>query len=209
MSAPRPSQVGEAVPLVNIANLLTVSRLVLVPVFLVALFEGGGESLGWRLAASAVFVVASVTDHIDGKLARGRGLVTDFGKIADPIADKALTGSALVGLSVLGQLWWWVTIVIAVREVGVTLLRFWVLSDGVIAASRGGKVKTFTQILAIGLYLLPLPGPPGGAADIVRWVVLGVALLLTVGTGIDYVVRALRMRAARDSADAVASETAS
>jgi CDP-diacylglycerol--glycerol-3-phosphate 3-phosphatidyltransferase len=179
------------VPLLNVANVLTMSRLVLVPVFLVALFTDGGHQVGWRLVASAVFALASVTDHLDGNLARSRGLVTDFGKIADPIADKALTGAALVGLSLLGELWWWVTVVIAVREVGVTLLRFWVIRHGVIPASRGGKAKTLVQIVAIGAYLLPVPH----WFDPARWTLMGVAVALTVVTGVDYVVRAVRLRA--------------
>ena len=184
-----------AVPLLNIANVLTVSRLVMVPFFLLALFTGGGQDLLWRLVAFGVFVIASITDRIDGDLARKHGLVTDFGKIADPIADKALTGSALVGLSVLGELPWWVTIVIAVREVGVTVLRFWVIRRGVIPASRGGKAKTLMQIVAIGFYLLPLPP----WLLFIRWVTMGVALLLTVVTGADYVVRAFRLRAVAET----------
>jgi CDP-diacylglycerol--glycerol-3-phosphate 3-phosphatidyltransferase len=180
-----------AVPLLNIANVLTVSRLVIVPFFLLALFTGGGTDLLWRMVAFGLFVIASITDRIDGDLARKHGLVTDFGKIADPIADKALTGSALVGLSILGDLPWWVTIVIAVRELGVTLLRFWVIRHGVIPASRGGKAKTLMQIVAIGFYLLPLPP----WLLFVRWVTMGVALLLTVVTGVDYVIRAFRLRA--------------
>jgi CDP-diacylglycerol---glycerol-3-phosphate 3-phosphatidyltransferase len=179
------------VPILNVANVLTVSRLVLVPVFLLALFADGGDHTGWRLIASLVFAVASITDHLDGNIARSRGLVTDFGKIADPIADKALTGSALIGLSALGELPWWVTVVIAVREIGVTLLRFWVIRHGVIPASRGGKAKTLVQLIAIGLYLLPLPDGFGP----VRWVVMGLAVVLTVVTGVDYVVRAVRLRA--------------
>ncbi|WP_199439004.1 CDP-diacylglycerol--glycerol-3-phosphate 3-phosphatidyltransferase [Umezawaea beigongshangensis] len=203
----------DAVPLLNIANVLTVSRLVLVPVFLFALFTGDGTDLRWRLTAFVVFAVASFTDHVDGNLARKHGLITDFGKIADPIADKALTGAALVGLSLLGELPWWVTIVIAVREVGVTLLRFWVIRHGVIPASRGGKAKTMAQVLAIGLYLLPLPV----VVDPLSWFVMGVALLLTVVTGVDYVIRALRLRARgrravagapATAAEAAASETA-
>lgn len=180
-----------AIPLVNVANVLTVSRLILVPVFLVALFAGGGHSTSWRLIAALVFTVASVTDNLDGWLARKLGLVTDFGKIADPIADKALIGGALVGLSVLGDLPWWVTIVIAVREIGITLLRFWVIKYGVIAASLGGKWKTLLQIVGIGLFVLPLPHfvDPG------RWLILGAAIALTVVTGVDYVVRAIRLRA--------------
>jgi CDP-diacylglycerol--glycerol-3-phosphate 3-phosphatidyltransferase len=180
-----------AIPLVNVANVLTVTRLVLVPVFLLTLFAGGGHSTGWRLVATLVFVVASITDNLDGRLARKLGLVTDFGKIADPIADKALIGSALVGLSVLGDLPWWVTIVIAAREIGITLLRFWVIRFGVIPASRGGKLKTLTQIVAIGLFLLPL----SGAVDVVSWLIMSAALVLTVVTGLDYVVQAVRLRA--------------
>jgi CDP-diacylglycerol---glycerol-3-phosphate 3-phosphatidyltransferase len=178
------------VPLVNIANILTVSRLVLVPVFLLTLFAAD-ESTGWRLTAALVFAVASVTDNIDGRLARKYGLVTDFGKVIDPIADKALTGAALFGLSILGELPWWITITIAVRELGITLLRFWVIRYGVIAASYGGKAKTLAQIVAIGMFLLPLPG----WFDPVEWTAMGIALVLTIVTGVDYVVRAIRLRA--------------
>jgi CDP-diacylglycerol--glycerol-3-phosphate 3-phosphatidyltransferase len=185
--APAPRRV----PLLNLANVLTVTRLALVPVFLVALFAGGGRDVVWRLVAALIFVAASITDHVDGNIARSRGLVTDFGKIADPIADKVLTGSALVGLSVLGALPWWVMGVIAVREIGVTLLRFWVIRHGVIAASRGGKVKTLMQVIAIALYLLPFPD--WGA--LLRWPAMGAALVLTVLTGVDYVVQAMRLRA--------------
>jgi CDP-diacylglycerol--glycerol-3-phosphate 3-phosphatidyltransferase len=189
--APAAAPVPTPVPLVNVANMLTVSRLVLVPVFLITLFVGDGHQIGWRLVATGVFAVASITDHFDGNLARSRGLVTDFGKIADPIADKALTGAALIGLSILGELPWWVTVVIAVREVGVTLLRFWVIRHGVIPASRGGKAKTLIQIIAIVFYLLPFPG----WFDPVRWVLMGAAVVLTVVTGVDYVIRAIRLRA--------------
>jgi CDP-diacylglycerol--glycerol-3-phosphate 3-phosphatidyltransferase len=171
--------------LVNAANALTVLRLVLVPVFVACLLAGG---TGWRVAAFVVFGVASVTDLLDGRLARSRGLITDFGKIADPIADKALTGSALVTLSVLGELAWWVTAVILAREISVTLLRFWVIRRGVIAASRGGKLKTLLQVVAIALYVLP--GPPA----VVREVVMAAAVAVTVVTGVDYAVRAVRLR---------------
>ncbi|MEV4147912.1 CDP-diacylglycerol--glycerol-3-phosphate 3-phosphatidyltransferase [Amycolatopsis sp. NPDC049691] len=189
-----PAQVPVAtpVPTLNVANLLTLSRLVLVPLFVVALFTGDGHDTTWRAIATGLFAVASFTDQLDGWVARKYGLITDFGKIADPIADKALTGAALVGLSVLGELGWWVTIVIAVREIGVTLLRFWVIRHGVIPASRGGKAKTMAQIAAIVAYLLPLPA----GADPVRWALMGLALVLTVVTGVDYLVRAVRLRAA-------------
>jgi CDP-diacylglycerol--glycerol-3-phosphate 3-phosphatidyltransferase len=174
----------------NIANALTVFRLVLVPVFVVALFHGGGHLDGWRVAAWGVFALASITDRFDGDIARKRGLVTEFGKLADPIADKALIGAALIGLSALGELWWWVTIVILVREVGVTLLRFWVIRHGVIAASRGGKVKTLLQAVAIGLFVLP---HWEWLRDIAS-VVMAAAIVITLLTGADYVGRAIRLR---------------
>jgi CDP-diacylglycerol--glycerol-3-phosphate 3-phosphatidyltransferase len=189
-------------PLLNIANVLTGVRLVLVPVFLAALFTDGGTNTGWRLVASGVFALAAVTDRFDGELARSRGLVTSFGTIADPIADKALMGAALIGLSMLGQVWWWVTIVIMVREVGITVLRFSVLRHGIIPASRGGKAKTLVQTVAIGLYVLPLVELTGhgGAVDAARGAVMAVAVVLTVVTGIDYVLRAARLRSASASA---------
>jgi CDP-diacylglycerol--glycerol-3-phosphate 3-phosphatidyltransferase len=180
----------------NIANQLTVLRLLLVPVFVFCLLYDDGHSTGWRVAAWAVFVVASYTDRIDGQLARSRGLVTSFGKLADPIADKALTGAALIGLSALGLLPWWVTVVVLVREVGVTLLRFWVIRHGVIPASRGGKLKTLLQAVAIGLYLLPLSGAPASAS---AWV-MALAVIVTVVTGIDYVARAVTLRRTSDRA---------
>ena len=173
--------------LINVANALTVFRLCLVPVFIVFMLAGGD---GWRIAACGIFGLASATDFLDGELARRRGLITDFGKIADPIADKALTGSALVVLSALGELPWWVTGVILFRELAVTGLRFWVISHGVIAASRGGKAKTLLQVVAIALYILP--GPFG----VVRELVMAAALVVTVVTGADYAVRAVRLRRA-------------
>lgn len=175
--------------LFNLPNVLTMLRLVLVVPFAVALLWEDGTNTTARVIATLLFVVASVTDYVDGYIARKRNLVTTFGKIADPIADKLLTGTALIGLSVLGQLPWWVTIIILVREISVTLLRFWVIHKGVIPASRGGKWKTAAQIGAITLYLLPL----SGAAQTFAEVVMGVAVVLTVVTGLDYAVRALRI----------------
>jgi CDP-diacylglycerol--glycerol-3-phosphate 3-phosphatidyltransferase len=174
----------------NIANQLTILRLLLVPVFAVALLWDDGKSSSWRVAAFAVFAIASWTDRIDGQIARSRGLVTSFGKLADPIADKALIGTALIGLSLLDLLPWWVTAIVVVRETGVTLLRFWVIRHGVIPASRGGKLKTLLQGVAIGLYVLPLSGWLGTA----RAVVMVVAVAVTVVTGVDYVARALTLR---------------
>jgi len=186
-----------APPLLNIANVLTGVRLLLVPVFLVTLFVDHGQSVQWRLAAFGVFAVAAFTDRLDGQLARSRGLVTAFGTVADPIADKALTGSALVGLSMLGLVPWWATLLMMGREIGITLLRFAVLRHGIIPASRGGKAKTLTQAIAIGFYLLPLTELLDAdlAVAWVRGVLLGLAVVLTVGTGVDYILRAMRLRA--------------
>ena len=192
-AAPDPvASPAQTVKVVNIANGLTLLRLLLVPVFAWALVQDGGNDTTWRIIAFVIFALASITDRLDGDLARRRGLVTDVGKMADPIADKALTGTALVGLSALDLLPWWVTVVILIRELGITLLRFWVIRHGVIPASRGGKYKTFLQTVAIGLYLLPLPDWLG----VVAAVVMGAALVLTVATGVDYVVRALALRRA-------------
>jgi CDP-diacylglycerol--glycerol-3-phosphate 3-phosphatidyltransferase len=174
----------------NVANALTILRLVLVPVFLALLFHNEGLDDGWRVAAWAVFAVASATDRVDGQIARRRGLVTDFGKIADPIADKALIGAALVGLSTLDELAWWITGVVLVREIGVTALRFWVIRHGVMPASRGGKLKTLVQAVAIGLLVLPL----GGWLHDGALVVMYVAVVVTLVTGVDYVHRGLRLR---------------
>jgi CDP-diacylglycerol--glycerol-3-phosphate 3-phosphatidyltransferase len=190
---PKPDQMGDATggaPVVNIANALTLLRLLLVPAFVVLMVSHGGHADGWRVAGFVAFAVACITDVVDGDIARHRGLVTDVGKIADPIADKALTGAALICLSVLGDLSWWVTVVIGVREVGVTALRIFVIRHGVIPASRGGKLKTLIQNLAIGLYVLPLSGWP---ASLRGWV-MAVAVVITVVTGIDYVARALTLR---------------
>ena len=175
----------------NVPNALTTLRIAAVPFFGWALLTDDGRSLTWRWVSFALFVLAMITDKVDGDLARKHDLVTDFGKIADPIADKALTGSALVGLSILDVLPWWITIVIAVREVGITLLRFWVIRYGVIPASRGGKAKTLAQVIAIGLFVLP----QNDVLQLIAWVIMAVALVLTVVTGIDYVIRAFKMKA--------------
>ncbi|WP_134323163.1 CDP-diacylglycerol--glycerol-3-phosphate 3-phosphatidyltransferase [Cumulibacter soli] len=184
-----PGAPARRVSVYNIANLLTVIRILLVPVFITAMLQDGGTSIGWRWIAAGVFAIAVATDKLDGDLARKHGLVTDFGKMADPIADKALMGAALIGLSILDLLPWWVSIVILARELGITVLRFLVIRFGVIPASRGGKAKTFAQSLAIWLYILPIDGVVGT----VRWWLMGVAILLTVVTALDYVQRAIRL----------------
>lgn len=178
------------VSLWNIANILTMVRLVLVPAFVLLLLQEGGYDPVWRAWAWAAFAVAMITDIFDGHLARTYNLVTDFGKIADPIADKAIMGSALICLSALGDLPWWVTGVILFRELGITLLRFWVIRHGVIPASRGGKMKTLAQGTAAGMYVLVLTGP----LATFRFWVMAVAVVLTVVTGLDYVRQAVVLR---------------
>ena len=144
----------------NVPNALTALRIVMVPFFGWTLLHDGGESITWRIVAFAIFVAAMITDKVDGDLARKHGLVTDFGKIADPIADKAITGMAFIGLSIVGDIWWWVTIVVLLREWSVTLLRLSVLKHVVIAAARSGKLKTTLQAVALSGLALPLPHGP-------------------------------------------------
>jgi CDP-diacylglycerol--glycerol-3-phosphate 3-phosphatidyltransferase len=178
----------------NVANALTVLRLVLVPLFVWLLLRHDGTDTGTRLLATAAFLVAIITDRFDGDIARRWNMVTNFGKIADPIADKALTGAAFIGLSILGELPWWVTVVVMVREWGVTALRFWVIRHGVMPASRGGKLKTVLQAIALSIYLLPWQD-----LALVRWPAIAfmtAAVAVTLITGGDYVARALRLRAA-------------
>ncbi len=175
----------------NLANVLTLLRLVLVPIFLLALFAGGGHETVARIVAFVVFAVACITDRLDGLLARNYGMATEFGAFVDPIADKLLIGSALVGLSMLGDLPWWVTVLILTREIGVTVLRLAVIRRGVIPASWGGKIKTFVQAVAIGLFVLPL-SDLSGPFLVTASVVMAAAIVLTVVTGVDYVASTVR-----------------
>lgn len=170
----------------NLANIITVIRILLAPLFIWLLLLDDGQYGVWRYVAAALFIVAIATDSLDGQIARRRNLVTNLGIILDPIADKVLIGSALVSLSILGDLPWWITIVILVREFGITIFRFAVLSDRVIPASRGGKLKTVVQAVAISLFLVPLWTLVGEWIWWVNWIVMGAALALTVWSGIDY-----------------------
>lgn len=209
MTSSEPAQASN----LNAPNILTCLRLVLVPV------------LGWMLIAFAddpvmrvwttvVFVVAMLTDLLDGYLARRFSLITSFGKIADPIADKAMTGMALVGLSIIGELWWWITIVILVREWGVTVMRFALLRFGEVqAANKGGKLKTLVQTVAIVLFLLPLPDLHWGVTlhplhivELISWLLMFVALALTVISGIDYVRAAVRLVRTHRAKNVLATE---
>jgi CDP-diacylglycerol--glycerol-3-phosphate 3-phosphatidyltransferase len=191
------------VPLVNFANALTVLRIGLVPLFVIFMVASEMTRPGYRIAAALAFATAGLTDFADGWIARTFNLVTAFGKVADPIADKALTGTALVLLSAYDALPWWVTGVILAREIGITVLRFWVISFsklaretthgfGVIPASRGGKAKTVLQLVAIGWYIWPFPA---GLAAVGPWI-MAAAVVVTVVTGVDYLIRALRLRRA-------------
>ena len=201
-TAPDGAAQSEQAPLLNVANALTVLRLLLVPVFIwLSLLPGDRAGL----AAVVVFVVAAFTDRLDGQLARSRGLVTSFGKIADPIADKALTLSAFVLLSVNHRLWWWVTILIVVRELGITVMRFFMLRRAVMAASRGGKIKTTLQMVGLVGLLTPWSTLlPAGLAEFLTkaaYVVVAAALIVTVVTGLDYVREAMRLSRQNGSSD--------
>lgn len=179
----------------NLPNILTMLRIVLVPFFVWFLLEDNSQHGIWRWAAVVAFAVAIYTDKLDGDIARSRNLVTNFGKIADPIADKLLIGSALVLLSALGELPWWITILILVREWGITALRFFVIRYGVMPASRGGKLKTAVQTVAIFLYILPLNSFAPWLVSVAFWVMI-VALAITVWTGVEYVIEAGKLRSA-------------
>lgn len=177
----------------NIANGVTMIRIALVPVFAWALLAEGGDSVTWRLVATAIFLVAALSDKVDGYLARSRGLITDLGKLLDPIADKLLVGAALVLLWwPLGELPWWVPVVILVRELGITVMRMAVLRYVVMPASRGGKLKTVLQAVAIIGFLLPRDGLPW--LTVISWVVMAAAIVVTVVTGVEYAYQGWRIR---------------
>ena len=187
----------------NVPNVLTTLRIVLVPFFAWALLMDGGDSIAWRCTAYAIFVVAMITDKIDGDLARKHNLITDFGKIADPIADKLMTGMAFIGLSIVGDIWWWVTIVVLLREWSVTLLRLSVLKRAVIPAAGLGKLKTTVQVLALGGLCLPLRDPdlpgwmqtPGDVLFYAFQACLAVAVALTLWSGYEFFRDVWRQRA--------------
>jgi CDP-diacylglycerol--glycerol-3-phosphate 3-phosphatidyltransferase len=187
----------------NVPNVLTTLRIVLVPFFGWALLVHGGDSAVWRLVAWAIFFVAMATDKIDGDLARKHNLITNFGKIADPIADKAITGMAFIGLSVIGEVWWWVTILVLVREWSITFIRLAVATKVVLAADTLGKWKTFIQGIALGGLVLPLRDPDAASwwhtpGDVLHWLFalcLAVAVVLTFWSGAQFYASIWRQRA--------------
>jgi CDP-diacylglycerol--glycerol-3-phosphate 3-phosphatidyltransferase len=192
----------------NLPNVLTTLRIVMVPFFAWALLHDGGDSIGWRLVAFAIFVAAMITDKIDGDIARKRNLITDFGKIADPIADKAITGMAFIGLSVVGDIWWWVTIAVLIREWSVTALRLSILKDIVVPAAQSGKIKTVLQSVALSGLCLPFPhgGAHGGAFDVfgivgvvlfyASQVLLAAAVAMTMWSGYEFFASVFQQRRA-------------
>ncbi|CAB4610062.1 MAG: CDP-diacylglycerol--glycerol-3-phosphate 3-phosphatidyltransferase [Actinobacteria bacterium] len=171
----------------NLPNSLTILRVLLLPFCAYALFKNGGDDTTWRIIAWTLFFIVGLSDILDGKLARSRNQITEFGKLLDPIADKAMLATAAIGSSLLGMMSWWITAVLLIREVAVTVLRFAVIKNGVIPASKGAKRKTFFQSFGVGFYILPLPS----WLHLPRDVFMAYAIYLTITTGIDYFRKAL------------------
>ena len=173
---------------INLPNALTIFRILALPFCAYALFKNGGEDDSWRIIAFTLFFIVGLSDILDGKIARSRNQITEFGKLLDPIADKAMLATASIGASILGMLSWWVTAIFLIREVAVTTLRFAVIKKGVIPASKGAKVKTFFQSFGVGFYILPLPS----YLNIPRDLFMAVAIYLTISTGVTYFRKALK-----------------
>ena len=180
-------------------NALTVLRILMVPLFLVFLLADGGNDVTLRWWALVVFLLAMFTDFVDGYLARRNNLITNFGKIADPIADKSLMAAALIGLAIIVELPWWVPVIILVREFGITVLRFFMIRIAVMPASRGGKIKTVLQTAAIALFLLIFPLSDVVAPVVytillvIAWIIMTAAIVVTIVTGVDYCVQAAKL----------------
>ena len=173
---------------INLPNALTIFRILALPFCAYALFKNGGDDDSWRIIAFTLFFIVGLSDILDGRIARSRNQITEFGKLLDPIADKAMLATASVGASILGMLSWWVTAIFLIREVAVTILRFAVIKKGVIPASKGAKVKTFFQSFGVGFYILPLPS----YLNLPRDIFMAVAIYLTISTGVTYFRKALK-----------------
>ena len=173
---------------INLPNALTIFRILALPFCAYALFKNGGDDDSWRIIAFTLFFIVGLSDILDGKIARSRNQITEFGKLLDPIADKAMLATASIGASILGMLSWWVTAIFLIREVAVTILRFAVIKKGVIPASKGAKVKTFFQSFGVGFYILPLPA----YLNLPRDIFMTVAIYLTISTGVTYFRKALK-----------------
>ena len=172
----------------NLPNALTIFRILALPFCAYALFKNGGDDDSWRIIAFTLFFIVGLSDILDGKIARSRNQITEFGKLLDPIADKAMLATASIGASLLGMLSWWVTAIFLIREVAVTILRFAVIKNGVIPASKGAKLKTFFQNFSVGFYILPLPS----YLYLPRDLFTAVAIYLTITTGVTYFRKVLR-----------------
>jgi CDP-diacylglycerol--glycerol-3-phosphate 3-phosphatidyltransferase len=173
---------------INLPNALTIFRILALPFCAYALFKNGGDDDSWRIIAFTLFFIVGLSDILDGRIARSRNQITEFGKLLDPIADKAMLATASIGASILGMLSWWVTAIFLIREVAVTTLRFAVIKKGVIPASKGAKVKTFFQSFGVGFYILPLPS----YLNLPRDIFMAVAIYLTISTGVTYFRKALK-----------------
>lgn len=167
---------------INLPNALTIFRILALPFCAYALFKNGGDDDSWRIIAFTLFFIVGLSDILDGKIARSRNQITEFGKLLDPIADKAMLATASIGASLLGMLSWWVTAIFLIREVAITILRFAVIKNGVIPASKGAKLKTFFQNFGVGFYILPLPS----YLNLPRDIFMAVAIYLTIITGVTY-----------------------
>ena len=172
----------------NLPNSLTIFRIFALPVCVYALFKNGGNDDDWRIIAFTLFFIVGLSDVLDGKIARDRNQITEFGKLLDPIADKAMLATATIGASILGFLSWWVTAIFLIREIAVTILRFAVIKKGVIPASKGGKLKSFFQSFGVGFYILPLPT----YLNLPRDIFMAIAIYLTISTGVAYFRNALK-----------------
>lgn len=172
----------------NLPNSLTIFRILALPVCAYALFKSDGTDEDWRIIAFTLFFIVGLSDVLDGKIARDRNQITEFGKLLDPIADKAMLATATIGASILGLLSWWVTAIFLIREIAVTTLRFAVIKKGVIPASKGGKLKSFFQSFGVGFYILPLPT----YLNLPRDIFMAIAIYLTISTGVAYFRNALK-----------------
>lgn len=163
-------------------NTLTVTRILLIPIGVYTLFYDGGENSSYQLISYAIFFTLGMTDIVDGRWARHSNKITPLGTFLDPVADKALIGAAMISLSILDRFPWWITILILTREIGITLFRLLVIKNGVIPASKGGKIKTLMQNFGVGFFILPLPA----WLDWFKYGFISVAIILTITSAYDY-----------------------
>jgi CDP-diacylglycerol--glycerol-3-phosphate 3-phosphatidyltransferase len=163
-------------------NTLTLTRILLIPTGVYTLFYKGGDNSTFQLISYAIFFTLGMTDIVDGRWARHSNRITPLGTFLDPVADKALIGAAMISLSILDRFPWWITILILTREIGITLFRLLVIKNGVIPASKGGKIKTLTQNFGVGFFILPLPT----WLDWFKYGFISVAIILTITSAFDY-----------------------